>query len=315
MKLSKLYSNKENFKTILFNTGVNVVFGKIRNPDNANVNCHNLGKSTLVKIIDFMLLKKLPANSFLRDPKFQEYIFFLEIELNDGRFVTIRRAVNNSKVSIKIHLDKNQNYINETEWDFLNYTIDGKYSAIKELQKLLNFDVLNNTKYRNTLTYFLRAQEDYKNPFQLSKYFKNKDSSWKPALFELLGYDGELLEKLYSTTEDIEEIEADIKRLQRHYQTDVEELDKLKSLSEVLSAQIEELKANADGFDFYLEEASISKDLVKNIESKVAALNVQKYQLESRIQDINESLNSNAIYIYLKYTNCMKKSNYISRII
>ena len=64
MKLSKLYSNKENFKEIEFNEGVNIILGKIKNPDNINVNCHNLGKSTLVKIIDFMLLKKLPSNSF-----------------------------------------------------------------------------------------------------------------------------------------------------------------------------------------------------------------------------------------------------------
>ena len=51
MKLSKLYSNKSDFKQILFNEGMNVIVGEIKNPENDKLNCHNLGKSTLVKDI------------------------------------------------------------------------------------------------------------------------------------------------------------------------------------------------------------------------------------------------------------------------
>ncbi|MBQ8357748.1 MAG: DUF2326 domain-containing protein [Clostridia bacterium] len=298
MKLSKLYSNKNNFKEISFNEGINIILGKIKNPDNVNVNCHNLGKSTLVKIIDFMLLKKLPSNSFLKDRKFRDYIFFLEIQINDGRYVTIRRAVNSTKVSLKVHSLGKQNFIDETDWDFLDYTIDGKHSAIKELQNLLQFDILNDVKYRNTLTYFLRAQEDYRNPFQLSKYFKNKDSDWKPFLFELLGYDGQLLEQIYTLHEDIQNIESEITQLQKHYDASPEEIDKIKGLKEVIQKQIDELAEAAENFDFYLEEANISKEIIDDIETQIAQLNVQRYQVESKIRDINEAIESNALYDY-----------------
>lgn len=298
MKLSKLYCNKNNFKEILFNEGINIVLGKIKNPDNINVNCHNLGKSTLVKIIDFMLLKKLPSNSFLKDRKFQDYVFFLEIQINDGRYVTIRRAVNSTKVSLKVHLLGKQNFVNETNWDFLDYTIDGKHSAIKELQNLLQFDVLDDVKYRNTLTYFLRAQEDYRNPFQLSKYFKNKDSEWKPFLFELLGYDGHLLEQIYALYEDIENIELEIAQLQNRYDASPEEIDKIKGLKEVIQKQINELVEAAENFDFYLEEANISKEIIEDVETQIATLNVQRYQVECKIRDITEAIESNAVYDY-----------------
>lgn len=298
MKLSKLYSNKENFKEIEFNEGVNIILGKIKNPDNINVNCHNLGKSTLVKIIDFMLLKKLPSNSFLKDPKFKEYVFFLEIKINDKRYVTIKRAVNSTKASLKVHAIGKQNFINESDWDYLDYTLDGKNSATKELQKLLNFDVLNSVKYRSTLTYFLRGQADYQNPFQLSKYFKNKDSDWKPFLFELLGYDGQLLEQIYSLQQDIENIDIEINKLQTQYDANPEDIDRINGLKEVIQKQIDTLAENAENFDFYLEEANISKELIEDIETQIAHLNVQRYQLESKIKDVIEAIDSNAVYNY-----------------
>ena len=75
MKLSKLYCNKQNFKSIKFNDGVNIIIGRIENPQNKDLNVHNLGKSLIVKIIDFVLLK---SKSFLNDNIniFEGYSFF-----------------------------------------------------------------------------------------------------------------------------------------------------------------------------------------------------------------------------------------------
>ena len=57
MKISRIYSNK-NFKNITFNlTGLNIISGKIFNPKNMESDSHNLGKSILVDVIDFILLK------------------------------------------------------------------------------------------------------------------------------------------------------------------------------------------------------------------------------------------------------------------
>ena len=59
MKLSKIYSNKSSFKAIIFNEGFNVVYGDVKDSKTNKVQEHNLGKTTLIHLIDFLLLKKI----------------------------------------------------------------------------------------------------------------------------------------------------------------------------------------------------------------------------------------------------------------
>ena len=72
MKLSRLYSNKPNaFKPVDFVQGLNVVMAEIRLPENRNKDTHNLGKTTLGRLLDFGFLAK-------RDPRF---FLFKHLEL------------------------------------------------------------------------------------------------------------------------------------------------------------------------------------------------------------------------------------------
>lgn len=96
MKLSRLYSNKpELFEPVDFVAGLNVVMAEIRLPENRDKDTHNLGKTTLGRLLDFGFLAG-------RDPKFflfkhldlfKDFVFFLEIELQDASYVTVRRSV------------------------------------------------------------------------------------------------------------------------------------------------------------------------------------------------------------------------------
>lgn len=64
MKLSRLYSNKPDlFDPVEFVQGMNVVMAEIRLPENRGKDTHNLGKTTLGRLLDFGFLAK-------RDPKF-----------------------------------------------------------------------------------------------------------------------------------------------------------------------------------------------------------------------------------------------------
>ena len=56
MKLSKLYTNKDSFKTIDFNDGVNIIIGRIDFPKEKISNAHNLGKTIIVRLVDYLLL-------------------------------------------------------------------------------------------------------------------------------------------------------------------------------------------------------------------------------------------------------------------
>lgn len=297
MKLSKLYCNKQNFKSIKFNDGVNIIIGRIENPQNKDLNVHNLGKSLIVKIIDFVLLK---SKSFLNDNIniFEGYSFFLEIKLNSGKYLTIKRTVGENKILFKEHSLGNQNFINEINWDYSDYTISSKKKNAKTLlQNYLDFNIFQNNNYRNILTYFLRDQNDYKDPFKLSK-FKGSDSNWKPILFEMLGYSGDLLENKYSLDKDIENIDLEIKHLQKNEQFQIDDLDKYQTQLETLENEITQYNRLLKKFDYFLIEQNISDELVNQIEERIAALNIERYELQSDIKNINESLDDIQIYNY-----------------
>lgn len=80
MKLSKLYSNHPNlFQEILFESGLNVVLAEIRLPENKKKDTHNLGKTTLGHLLNFLLLARRNPKFFLFKhlEQFQKFIFFL----------------------------------------------------------------------------------------------------------------------------------------------------------------------------------------------------------------------------------------------
>ena len=113
MQLSRLYSNLDAiFTPIEFNcreraTFINAVFAEIRHPKDRSKDSHNLGKTTLVHLLDFMMLKDIgTGDSFLSKhvDRFDKFRFFIEVALNEGDYVTIRRTVADSgKIAIKRH--------------------------------------------------------------------------------------------------------------------------------------------------------------------------------------------------------------------
>jgi uncharacterized protein YydD (DUF2326 family) len=65
MKLSRLYSNKpELFEPVDFVAGLNVVMAEIRLPENRDKDTHNLGKTTLGRLLDFGFLAGRDAKVF-----------------------------------------------------------------------------------------------------------------------------------------------------------------------------------------------------------------------------------------------------------
>src|SRR5699024_7372162 len=94
MKLSRLYSNDSRFKDIKFKDRLNIIFGYVHNKNVDDP--HNLGKSALVHLIDFMLLKEVKKGNYFYNKKnvFKDHTFYLELKLNNGKYLTIRRSFN-----------------------------------------------------------------------------------------------------------------------------------------------------------------------------------------------------------------------------
>ena len=114
MKLSRLYTDQPDFfEAVDFTPALNVVMAEIRLPENKDKDTHNLGKTSLGRLLDFAFLSKRDPKFFLfkHENRFKDFIFFLEIELADASFVTVRRSVREaSKVAFKKHEAGHQDF-------------------------------------------------------------------------------------------------------------------------------------------------------------------------------------------------------------
>jgi len=295
MKLSKLYTNQPNFKNIQFNSGFNVIYADVKTKDDKR-NSHCLGKSLLIDLIDFLLLKKVDkknplykTTSEIGDSIFNDYIFYLEIMLNSGKYLTIQRSVaNNSKIAFKLNETSVENFIPPADWD-LELPFD---KAKKQLSEYLSFEFFVNKKYdyRKAINYCLRKQVDYQDIYRLVKFKSGKDSYWKPFMFDLLGFDGNLLEEKYEKEAKISEIERFIRAEEKDFDIQRDEKDEIEGLILIKEKEKAELIRELDSFNFYRQDKENIHRLVDDIEQKISELNTDLYNIDFEINRLKKSI-------------------------
>src|SRR5699024_9236753 len=178
------------------------------------------------------------------------------------------------------------------EWDHtnlvLNSTSKNVVPATEILNEKLNFDILKDYDYRKLVGYFIRIQNDYSDVFQLKKFSNSTDQVWKPFMFELLGFDSELLLKKYMLNNEIESLKTKIKNMEDYYS--VSDIDRINGQIDILTREKELLEYDLDSFNFYLNEKQISKKLITEIETNSISLQNKAYNLRSDIELIENSL-------------------------
>ncbi len=289
MRLSRLYSNDSRFHNMTFNEGLNVVLGKVTKRDEVQKDSHNLGKSTLIDVLDFMLLKNIDKSHIFKkySPLFDNHIFYLEIMINDGSYLTIRRSVNQAtRISFK-NSEASIICTEDTAWDETNVPIE---KAREFLNTQLNFDVLPDWQYRKTVSFFLRTQKDYINVFQLGKFLNGKHKDWKPVVFELLGYDSDALRCKYELDEQLDDLRTKSKTISVEMSVNADDYDKVKSTLALRMSERDEMQQRVDAFSFYSEEHQISQNLVDNIERNISELNSREYALSYDLERIKSSI-------------------------
>lgn len=297
MKLSKIYTNKPNiFTSILFNSGLNVIFGEIRLPENKNKDTHNLGKSTLGRVIDFVLLSKRNPGFFLfkHADIFSEFVFFLEIELASSSFLTIKRSVAEaSKICFKKHKERNQDFSSllDKQWDHEGVTFD---RAKNILDGLLDLSIIKPWDYRNSIGYLIRSQDDYSDVFQLRK-FRSKDSYWKPYLSHILGFDAELIKKHYEKEKGLEDKQATEKTVKKELGGSIEDISKVEGILLLKKIDAEKKQMLLDAFDFREQDKEKTELLVNEIDEEISRLNQQRYSLNKNKNKIIKSLEEDKV--------------------
>lgn len=306
MKLSQIYSNKESFKSVSFKDGFNVILGKVTKQYDLNKDSHNLGKTTLITVIDFLLLKQIDKHHIFQkfEEKFTGHIFFLEILLNTGSYLTIRRGVDlNTKISFK-ESSTPLRLINEEYWDYNNIPIK---RAVKQLDKYLSFDVLNNWGYRKSVSYFLRTQRDYHDVFQLSKFDRSKDVDWKPLMFDMLGFTGDLLARKYENELKKKTLEEFISKTKNKFEVTPEDFDKINGSILLKKEKSKELKDKINNFNFYQQERNLNKELINEIEYNISELNSLEYTKTYELDKAQKSVKKSVVFDVEKLSSLYKE--------
>lgn len=297
MKLSRLYSNKPNlFEPIDFVPGLNVVLAEIRLPENRNKDTHNLGKTTLGRLLDFAFLSTRDPRFFLFKhlELFRDFIFFLEIELGDASYVTLRRGVDEaSKVSFKKHEASRQDFsdLPMSEWDHVEMPFE---RAREMLDSLLDWRALKPWLYRKGLGYQLRSQDDFRDVFHLRK-FAASHSDWKPFLAHILGFNAELVSLHYDKEEQLNEKEGTAQTVKNELGGSVEDISKIEGILLLKQQEADKKQKLLDAFDFRSHDKDQTKQLVDKIDERIGALNTERYSLNHRKKKILASLEEDQI--------------------
>lgn len=300
MQLSKLYCNHKDFKDITFNLNrLNVIFADVRSALEEKKNSHDLGKTKLVELIDFLFLKKIDKNHFLLKIKennksvFINHVFYLELYLNSGEFLTVKRSVKtNTKISFAINNQTTKDYLPPLSWKYEDISF-GKAQDI--LSDFLSFDFFHNKdyNYRKSISYSLRTQDDFKDVYKLNKFVRGKDIDWKPFMFDLLGFNGELLRLKYKNDSKIEDIKSLIDSYKSDYSVRVEDRDEIVAEKAILENDYKEVEEQIDRFNFYQQDKSLIKIGVDKIENKISSLNSDSYKLNYELDKLKTSIKNN----------------------
>lgn len=293
MKLSHLYTNRpEVFKPIRFRQGLNAVVARIDHPKDAKKLGHNLGKTFLTEVIDFTLLKSATKDhTFKRHPDlFDDFVFFIEIELPDGGYLTIRRAVEEpSKIAFKRHAEPYANFVEleAAAWDHWRVAFK---KAVDLLDGILAFQPIKPWKYRKGLGYFLRTQADYQDVFQLTKFGKGNDIDWKPYMARILGFDDKLLSEKYEADAELSDWRSKQSQIEAETNLKPKDFDKLRASLDAKQAEVVRKSADLDAFDFHGQEIELARSLADDVEAEVASVNNYLYNARYDLQQIEKSL-------------------------
>lgn len=298
MKLSKVYCNKPDlFGPVDFRAGLNVVLAEIRLPENRNKDTHNLGKTTLGRMIDFCFLSGRDPNFFLfkHEDLFKSLVFFLEIELADSAFLTVRRGVEEAtKVGFKKHEASHQDFseLPVADWDHANLPFD---RAREMLDSLLDWRGVSPWDYRKGIGYQLRSQDDFQDVFQLRRFGIGKHKDWKPYVAHLLGFDHKLIEQHYEKREQLDDKQATAETVKTELGGSVDDISKIEGLLQLKRRESEKKQKLLDAFDFRQQDKARTKEVVEDVDARIGALNSRRYSLSQSRKKIVASLEEDQI--------------------
>ena len=242
-----------------------------------------------------MLLKDITGSDhFLAKHKerFHNFVFFLELAVHGGGFVTIERSV---ATPTSISLRRSDTTIVDARkvpgdrWDHRDISLT---AARQALDAYLNLKMVAPWDYRTGVSYFLRTQADYAEYFQIQKFMQGKDRSWKPYLAGILGLDHEAVARKYEIEDQISEKTAEREKRVQEIELQNQDRGELVTRIEISRDEIAQIDQRLDGFDFHDVELQINKHVVDAVEARVTDIGKDLYDLDVDIAQLESSIAS-----------------------
>lgn len=295
MKLVHVEANyPEKFGPVVFRPGLNVIFARVRDPAAKQRSSHNLGKSFLMDVLDFALGGDVRKDHPFKKRKdlFGDFEFTLQIQTNGGSFVSMRRpVVGRADCSILVRSTQVDvgRYPDPADWDYHGISVADYRHTI---DRLLGLSDLSPYSYRKGLGYQLRGQADYDDELHITKFSGGRDRDWRPFVAKLLGFHHDVFLSGYDVEDRIASIKKTINEMEGSDQRNRQQYDEIRGLIEIREAEIAARREELSRFQFTGVEREVNRELVTEVETRLAELNVRRYSIDRDILDIDQSLNA-----------------------
>lgn len=293
-------------RKVVFKNGVNIILGKQDQNNNGSTN--NLGKTTLLRCIDFCLgagsLEEIYADKEFKQAANEEVksfltevepIFILKISssFDSKDFIVIKR-----EVDLNLKTDRIKNFINDEE---ISNTV---FRNIKLKEIFFGSDEEKPT-FRQLIGKFIRKNEISINKIIHYANANTSDSEYEKIYFFLMGLDSPgLLTDKKSLEKDLKDNKTKLKLLLK----DNSEISALEQRLYVIDKQLDKLKRLRDEFkidtEHKKEEESLNKIQLslQKIESEIASLELKKkidLERQTELEDEQVSIDSVSLkYLY-----------------
>lgn len=124
--------------------------------------------------------------------------------------------------------------------------------------------------------YLLRSQDDYRDVFQLRK-FANSHADWKPFLAHILGFNAHIITQHYDKEEKLKDKEQTASTVRQELGGEIDDAGKIEGLLLLKRQEVDKKQELLDSFDFRSQEKAETKQLVDQVDERIAALNGREW--------------------------------------
>jgi uncharacterized protein YydD (DUF2326 family) len=170
--ITRVFANQPSFKPVEFTPGMNIIWAD-RTKDSTKKDSRNgLGKSTLIEIIHFCLGAKVEKGKGLMFDQLKDWVFSVELSIQEKNFIVSRSVANPGKVMIKgsegkaidwlissMEISSQLNFLTK-EW---NATLGSLFFGLPVLPESDRYS----PSFRSLISFIIRKGKDsYSTPFE-----------------------------------------------------------------------------------------------------------------------------------------------------